>query len=177
MQQISEYSYTKYWELSDHNIKLEKYVREADAMGEINPDMGRDEKIKFVQRKLRNVEPEANAIQARMEKFNPAFFEFTDYFDNLTDRFDINLITNCNQFIDLSSNQYIEVMRKVQTTSAVIFFILVHIPLSRYHSSMSFLTALMPLTINLKTKYWFYEKANDFVLLFFKKDKHAKNYV
>jgi hypothetical protein len=71
-------------------------VREADAMGEINPDMGRDEKIKFVQRKLRNVEPEANAIQARMEKFNPAFFEFTDYFDNLTDRFDINLITNCN---------------------------------------------------------------------------------
>jgi hypothetical protein len=112
-----------------------------------------------------------------MEKFNPAFFEFTDYFDNLTDRFDLNLILNCTQFVDLSSNQFIEAMRKVQTISAVIFFVLIHIPLSRYHSSMCFLTALMPLSMNLKTKYWFYEKANDFVLLFFKKDKHAKNYV
>ena len=72
-------------------------------MAEVN-DMSRNEKIKYVQRKLKHYEPEANAIKARMDKFNPAYFEFTDYFDNLTDRFDLNLILNCTQFMDLSSN-------------------------------------------------------------------------
>ena len=31
--------------------------------------------------------------------------------------------------------------------------------------------------LNLKTKYWFYEKTNRFVLLFFPNDPEAKNYV
>ena len=59
----------------------------------------------------------------------------------------------------------------------MIFFILVHIPLSRYHSMFCFLTAIVPLALNLKTKYWLYEKTNDFVLIFFRNDKLAKNYV
>jgi len=43
---------------------------------------------------------------------------------------------------------------------------------------MCFVTALMPMMLNLKSKYWFYESANDFVVLVFGRwDKEAKNFV
>ena len=57
------------------------------------------------------------------------------------------------------------------------FFVLVHIPLSRYSSFFCFVTAMVPLALNLKSKYWVYEQTNKFVLLFFKNDKYAKNFV
>ena len=101
-----------YWQLSDHNIKLDKYVREADALGDMQ-EMSREQKIKYVQRKLKNFEPEANLIKMRMDKYNPAFFEFTEYIDYLTDKFDYHLIKDCPHFIDNSANQYVEVMRRV----------------------------------------------------------------
>mmetsp|Transcript_8728 Transcript_8728/g.14812 ORF Transcript_8728/g.14812 Transcript_8728/m.14812 type:complete len:93 (-) Transcript_8728:566-844(-) len=59
----------------------------------------------------------------------------------------------------------------------MLFFILVHIPLSRLHSGYSFLTALMPMMFNLKAKYWFYERANALVVALFKNDKEARNFV
>ena len=31
--------------------------------------------------------------------------------------------------------------------------------------------------LNLKSKYWFYEKTNDFIFFIFKKDKESKNWV
>lgn len=31
--------------------------------------------------------------------------------------------------------------------------------------------------LNLKSKYWFYEKTNDFIVFIFRKDKEAKNWV
>ena len=31
--------------------------------------------------------------------------------------------------------------------------------------------------LNMKSKYWFYERANDLVLVFFRNDPEAKNYV
>ena len=69
-------------------------------------------------------------------------------------------------------------MRQVQTQSAMIFFVLVHIPLSRMNSLFCFLTALMPMMLNLKSKYWFYERANDFIVLVYGRwDPEAKNYV
>lgn len=68
-------------------------------------------------------------------------------------------------------------MRNVQTISAIMFFLLMHIPLSRVHSLFSLLTGLIPLMLNLKTKYWFYERANDFVCLFFRRNAFAKNVV
>lgn len=54
---------------------------------------------------------------------------------------------------------------------------LIHIPLSRMHSCWCFLTAFVPLCLNLRTKFWFYEKANDLVCLFFKSDREAKNHI
>ena len=54
---------------------------------------------------------------------------------------------------------------------------LIHVPLSRFHSLFCFVTAIVPLALNLKTKYWVYEKTNDLVVKIFKNDKYAKNYV
>jgi len=68
-------------------------------------------------------------------------------------------------------------MRSVQTISAVAFFLGVHIPLSRIHSGFSFATAFLPVMLSLKTKYWFYEKANQLVCLVYRHDKFAKNVI
>ena len=50
-------------------------------------------------------------------------------------------------------------------------------PLSRVNSLFCAVTALLPLAMNLKTKYWFYEKANQFVCLIWRKDKEARNFI
>ena len=69
-------------------------------------------------------------------------------------------------------------MRQVQTQSAIVFFILIHVPLSRQNSLFCFVTALMPMMLNLKSKYWFYERTNDFVVFVFGRwDPEAKNHV
>ena len=98
-------------------------------------------------------------------------------FDHYSDRFDVFTVKDCSHFFDEENNQYTELMCSVQTTSAILFFFCIHIPLCRFHSAFSFLTAFVPVMLNLKTKYWWYERANDFVLLFYKKDPEAKNYV
>lgn len=59
----------------------------------------------------------------------------------------------------------------------MIFFILVHIPLSRMHSTFGFLTAFIPIMLNIRTKYWFYETCNKLVCLVFKNDPEAKNHI
>ena len=59
----------------------------------------------------------------------------------------------------------------------MIFFLLVHIPLSRYNSYVCFVTSLLPVMLNIKTQYWFYERVNDVVYFFFRFDKEAINYV
>ena len=84
---------------------------------------------------------------------------------------------DCPHFFDEDKNPYSELMRVIQTNSTVIFFFGVHIPLCRLHSAFSFLTAMIPLMLSLKTKYWFYERANDLVCKFYRNDKEAKNYV
>jgi len=38
-------------------------------------------------------------------------------------------------------------------------------------------TALIPMMMNLKTKYWIYEKLNKLVVIFYKQDKEAVNFV
>ena len=45
------------------------------------------------------------------------------------------------------------------------------------NSLYCFLTALVPLMLNIRTKYWFYKKSNDLVKFFFRKDKEAMNHV
>ena len=72
---------------------------------------------------------------------------------------------------------YLDIMRQVQSISAILFFVLVHIPLSREHSLFCFVTALLPMMLNIKTKYAFYEMANKVVCIFFNKDPEAKNHI
>jgi hypothetical protein len=57
------------------------------------------------------------------------------------------------------------------------FFLLVHIPLSRMHSAFGFLTAFIPVMLNIRTKYWFYEQSNKVVCLIFRNDDEAKNHI
>jgi len=83
----------------------------------------------------------------------------------------------CSQFFDEEYNPYSELMRIIQTNSTIVFFIGLHIPLCRLHSAFCFLTSIFPMMLSLKTKYWFYERANDIVCIFYKNDKEAKNYV
>lgn len=69
-------------------------------------------------------------------------------------------------------------MKQIQTKSAILLFFLINIVLSRQHSLFSFITALMPLLLNRRTKYWFYQKANDLtVFIYGKKDLESKNFI
>lgn len=53
----------------------------------------------------------------------------------------------------------------------------IHIPLSRMSSYFMLATALLPMMLNIKTKYWFYEKSNKLVVKVFSKDKEAQNFI
>ena len=68
-------------------------------------------------------------------------------------------------------------MRQVQTVSAVIFFMAIHVPLSRMSSYFMLATALLPMMLNLKTKYWFYKKTNKLVVKLFRQDKEVQNFI
>ena len=70
---------------------------------------------------------------------------------------------DADHFAEEHNNAYLEMMRNVQTKSTIIFFVFIHIPLSRMHSSFSFFTALIPIMLNVRTKYFFYEKTNRIV--------------
>lgn len=76
-----------------------------------------------------------------------------------------------------SDGTFKEVMRNIQTRAAAHFFVLLHIPLCTLHSVFSLVSCLTPMMLNLKTKYWIYERTNDFVCYVFKGDPEAKNHV
>lgn len=123
-------------------------------------------------------------MQHRVDSFNQVYFEQSEYFDFMTDKFDLYIIKYCMHFVEVEdeglsgeSNIYVDVMRDIQTRSTFIFFLLIHIPLSRLNSMCCFITAMVPLMLNLKTQYWFYEKCNKIVCFFFRGDKEAVNYV
>mmetsp|Transcript_1301 Transcript_1301/g.1621 ORF Transcript_1301/g.1621 Transcript_1301/m.1621 type:complete len:198 (+) Transcript_1301:1468-2061(+) len=139
--------------------------------------MSEQERYKFVQRKMHYKEPQANLVKFRVQSFNPAWFDVPEYFDYMADSFDHFLIGSCAHFTDKRNNLYVDVMRDVQTVSAMVFFLLAHIPLARLHVAYSLATALMPMMLSLKAKYWFYEKANALVVKVFPKDKEAQNFV
>lgn len=168
----------------EYDIRRKELAEDAKDYAEANGIRSKDYVKRYVNKKMNHFMPMVDVINSRMNRFNPAHFEITEVFDNLTDKFDLFVITGCLHFVGVKnagvsgeSNDYCEVMRAVQSQSAIIFFILIHIPLSRYNSGYCFFTALLPMMLNLKTKYWFYEQANNLVVLFFKSDKEAKNHV
>lgn len=73
---------------------------------------------RYVTKKLNHFEPMVKVIERRLLRFNPAYFEVTEIFDNLTDQFDLFVITGCEHFIDVENkgmkgeaNAYVDVMR------------------------------------------------------------------
>lgn len=86
------------------------------------------------------------------------------------------LIKEC-EHLYTSDGTFKEVMRNIQTRAAAHFFVLLHIPLCTLHSVFSLVSCLTPMMLNLKTKYWIYERTNDFVCYVFKGDPEAKNHV
>ena len=99
-----------YWQWTNHNIKFEALIREVNDYSEVHP-MSRNDKIRYVKRKLNHFEPQLNVIETRLAKFNQAYCEFTEIFDFQADKFDQFLIKDCNHFYDNQSNKYVEVMR------------------------------------------------------------------
>jgi hypothetical protein len=123
------------------------------------------------------IRPTIEYTVIRVEKFNYAYFDINEWFENLYDRMDCYYSVGCAHLIEETSEEYSEVMRSIQTTSAIIFFLLLQIPLCRIHIGFSFATALIPMMLNVRTKYWFYQKANDFVVLIYKNDPEARNQI
>lgn len=172
-----EYSQKYFWENARYETRLEQVLEEINEMREVT-HMSRSEMQRLVNRKMSCPRPQLELIRERLSTYNPAHCLLTEYVDYLTDSFDAFLIEDCEHYSQTSKNQFTEVMRQVQTQSAIAFFVLIHVPLSRQNSLFCFATALMPMMLNLKSKYWFYERTNDFVVFVFGRwDQEAKNYV
>jgi hypothetical protein len=101
----------------------------------------------------------------------------TEWFDHFWNRFELFVLRDCEHYFEDDRNPYVDVTRSIQSNSTMIFFILVHIPLSRMHTTFGFLTAFIPIMLNIRTKYWFYETCNNLVCLIFKNDPEAKNHI
>ena len=101
----------------------------------------------------------------------------SELFDLYWYKFDLFIAEDCDHFISTEDNPYMETMMRIQSYSTIIFFLMIHIPLSRLHSSVSFLTSFIPLFCNMRTKYWFHEKINNLICMIYKNDKEAKNHL
>lgn len=116
-----------------------------------------------------------------MQSFNLAYFEISELFDYWSDNFDVYVADNCPHFLEDDFNPYQDISRRVQTVSALIFFGMIHIPLCRIHSAFTILTALLSLLLSMRTKIWFYEKANIITskiwLRIYKEDFEAVNII
>ena len=147
----------------NYNLELEKVTIEVNDM-KIPKSLSNGQINRYIERRMNYFQPQVNIIKNRLNNYNPIYFETTEYFDHLSDSFDLYVITGCSHFIEIEdaglsgeSNVYVDIMREIQTKATVIFFILVHIPLSRFNSIFCAITSFVPMMLNIKTKYWFYE--------------------
>lgn len=65
-------------------------------------------------------------------------------------QFDQHVIEECQHF--LRDPSFLGVMRTIQSVSALIFFVLVHMPLAKISSLFAILTALIPMFLDKKVK-------------------------
>lgn len=163
VQSLVDYTQKYYWELVTYQLQLKEATQEVE---EILADkkVTAAQKMRYIEKKMNYFTPQVNLLYARIGNFNPIYFQLHEVLDNLSDRFDLYIIKDCRHFLEVedeglsgAANVYVDVMRDIQTVSALLFLVLVHIPLSRVHSLFSVLTAMLPMTFNLRTKFWFYE--------------------
>jgi hypothetical protein len=84
-----------------------------------------------------------------MNNFSLDRFALADLVDFIEFKIDHFFLKNCEHFKD---KLFMNSMRSMQSTSAIIFFLLIHIPLSRISSLFSLLTALIPLILTSRNK-------------------------
>lgn len=89
-------------------------------------------------------------------------FSFSDLVDYIPARFDYFIVTECKHLKDLV---FIKEIRKILSVSALIFFLLIQIPLSRYSSLFSLLTAFIPCILDKNSKENIYLFLNRLVTL------------
>ena len=72
-----------------------------------------------------------------------------DVIDVSWKQYDLFIIEQCNHFKDTI---FMGIMRDIQNYSAIVFFLLIHIPLSKLSSLYSFMTSIVPLILNRANK-------------------------
>lgn len=123
---------------------------------------------------MRHRPPEVEKLEARLKRYDHGRFKSWDYFDYWMFSFDVYLIREATH---LEDSDIKDVMRTVQTRGACLFFLMIHVPLSRIHSLFSLVSCLFPMALSLKAKYYVYERTNDAVVALFFWDQEAKNHV
>jgi hypothetical protein len=92
-----------------------------------------------------------------------------DIFNHYYDKFDVFVVGQCDHFNkgldNTESREYstADALRSIQTRAALVFAFLVHLPLSHVHSCFTFASGIAIVFLNIRTKYWIYQRANDLV--------------
>ena len=84
-----------------------------------------------------------------ISKFTFNKFTLMDVIDVSWKQYDLFIIEQCNHFKDII---FMGIMRDIQNYSAIVFFLLIHIPLSKLSSLYSFMTSIVPLILNRANK-------------------------
>ena len=117
---------------------------------------------------------ERDLLKKLIAKFHNGHFKIQEWFDNLSQRFDYFLISQA----DFSEGHELKnVMRSIQSNSALVFFLMIHVPLANLHSMFCLVSCIFPVMLSMRVKLWIYEKANDFIVLIMPWDKEAKNHI
>jgi hypothetical protein len=67
------------------------------------------------------------------------------------------VIEECQHF--LRDATFVEAMRYIQSVSALVVFVMVHVPLSKISSLFSIVTAILPMCLDKSNKERFYQMA------------------
>lgn len=120
IQTLVDYTQKYYQEMVEYDIRRKELEEDAQDYAEANGIRSKDYVKRYVSKKLNHYMPMVDVINSRMMRFNPAYFEITEIFDHLTDKFDLFVITGCLHFVGVKnagvsgeSNAYVEVMRAV----------------------------------------------------------------
>ena len=92
-----------------------------------------------------------NAVaKAKRERFTFTRFTLSDALSIATNQFDQYVLEDCQHF--LRDAAFMQVMRYIQSVSAAIVFVMVHIPLSKVSSLFAILTSLIPMVLDKSNK-------------------------
>mmetsp|Transcript_19188 Transcript_19188/g.29392 ORF Transcript_19188/g.29392 Transcript_19188/m.29392 type:complete len:169 (+) Transcript_19188:1255-1761(+) len=148
---LIEFAQNSKRELIEFNLKRHKLAEEYE----------KTKNSQHYRVKTRNLtKPMLHVVQKRVDSFNPSYFEMSEYLDHILNRFDKFTLEDCEHFLEEDNNQFMDLCRSIQTMSTLIFFMTIHVPLSRLHTSFAFITAFIPIMLNIRTKYWFYLRLN-----------------